>query len=199
MSDNTSIPEEQPPVDDSVRLAEWLTRMIILINGIFREIFYRLDTVETVLLTGEESGDQAPAESDVGLQVKFGPGGTSPDGSVSITPSGTVLFNHAITINVTLVFHYIRSSNNNQCYMIFSSTFNDEIAGNSIIRNISRSFEPEGFEVTYTVSGKPKDEWKIYFTRDSQGVADGYLHTFTPTNSNFPPGYGASIRISRNI
>lgn len=27
------LPQEQPPVDDPVQLAEWLTRTVILING----------------------------------------------------------------------------------------------------------------------------------------------------------------------
>jgi hypothetical protein len=34
----SNIPSEQPPVDDPDELAEWLTRMVILINGVFDEV-----------------------------------------------------------------------------------------------------------------------------------------------------------------
>lgn len=158
-----------------------------------------LNKRRAVRLIGIHVPDQIPTGTDVPLQLMFGDSQVSSDGAISLGADGTITFLKKAIVDMTLITHYTRNSNNNECFLIFDTTFNGSVASQSLIRSIGRSDEPEGFELSFSFSGVPDDEVKFWLTRDPQGTNDGYLRTFIPTSPIHPLGYGASITIVREV
>lgn len=234
------LPQEQPPVEQPARLREWLSRMMLLINGALRdkdnlEPTGKMPTVAyngmvkyfsvaippdisypgpwmyiegewvsmnkkiASTLRGLHEPDQVPLGVGIPMQIKFGPPQVSSDGAISLDSDGTITFIKDCVVSADVITHYVRDSQNNECFLIFDTTFNGGIGPNSLIRSIGSAGEPEGFEISFTFSGQVGDIIKLFMTRDTAGTNDGYLRTFYPTDASHALGHSASISITREV
>ena len=158
-----------------------------------------LNKRRAVRLKGYHAPDQVPLGLDQPMQIKFGDPQVSSDGAISLDADGTILFLKKSIVDVTLITHYIRDNQNNECFLIFDTTLNGAVGDESLIRSIGSAGEPEGFEIAFSFSGLPGDEVKFWMTRDPEGANDGYLRTFYPTSPIHGFGYSASLTIVREV
>lgn len=189
----TGIPQEQPPTDDDP-LAEWLSRMMILINGEFNRGF----DLQSVLVESTLAV-QEPVAFDTPLQIHFGPGAISSDTILSLDSNGTITANKNGIYDFEITGTIARDGNPLISYVYFFVTLN----GVNIDTAWAYTLPTDGIliavNLTSLIELEKGDELKAFMVVDSLGVLDGKLSPFIPTLGSAPSGPSARVEIKRIV
>tara|TARA_R110000772_G_scaffold181172_4_gene292517 strand:- start:116 stop:718 length:603 start_codon:yes stop_codon:yes gene_type:complete len=190
------LPQEQPPVEEPTRLLEWLTRLVILINGIIEEIFES----EEGRIHDFEAGsiaDQIPAGVDVPLLVEFGVAQGDAKSRFQMTAAGVITANIAGSYDFLIRLSATRNTASGDAIILAYTLVNGVRVDGLGIETIATNnhFEIEKFSFNqYLFAG---DVIEIYIVRDGNGANDGQLSGFTPSLGTLVPVNSAQINLSR--
>lgn len=209
----TRLPQEQAPTDNPKYLLEWLTRLVILINGVFDQLEQflqdQLDDHETRItaLEGGVSGQgyvtklegssfniQAPIVENAPEQIEFGAAQANPD--VEIDANGTVTFNKAAQYEVDLLFHAGRSNNGGNVPLVIYSEQNGSPHGQAIAVSLNSNADIRPISLTSLILDTAvNDTYEFFMYRHTNGQNDGGLRTLGSTVPGVPNSPSAWIRI----
>lgn len=195
------LPEEQPPTEDRP-LAEWLTRLVILINGAFGAISDALQNNIRILheldFTAYDETDQVPLALDTPLQITFGAAQSSL--LVDLAADGTITFTNPTlrSFSVELFLSVGRVGNPQTSYLYMYTEFNGVINPYPTVVSLFNSSEYKPLHVTVVNNYIAGDTVKMFIVRDSQGNDDGGLYTFDPVLAGIESTHSAKIDISHN-
>lgn len=193
----SNIPQEQPPIKDPF-FSEWLTRLVILINGSFNAI-RQSEITNFDLITAESFDIQSPVGLDLPLQIQYGDAQISDDRTVEIDANGTVIFHQKGEYELDFVFNVGRGSNNQHAYLLLYSEVNDVELSSDIRISITVDHSDDDLPITYNThkTFKDGDFVKLYIVRDSKGDNDGGLFPSFQTLPAAPDTPSVWMRIRR--
>lgn len=197
----TRIPEEQPPTDNT-RLAEWLTRMMILINSTLAGIVDTLTNDTRILhhldFVAFSEIDQEPAGLDTPLQVVFGPAQAAQ--FIELAADGSITFSNptirSFTIEIRLSVG--RKGNPQTAFLYVYVSLNGIIHPYPTMVSLFNDDEYKPIHLTTISNYNEGDTLRFFIVRDSQGKNDGGLYTFDPALAGIESTHSAKISISHN-
>lgn len=191
----SKLPSEQPPQDTPTRLSEWLSRMMILING-------ALNTVNRLVITEVEAVstvDQVPLGLDTPLQITFDSSYEGTYGGVSVDSAGTITINKSGQYTFESFLSLGRVGSPQDAYLIAHATVNGDPSDNSFAFSISSGSQIGAMHATFIFDLEAGDVIKLWITRDSIGQNDGRLRALTPSNPAIPTTKSARILVKRQL
>lgn len=194
MKREIGIPEEQPPTDD-IPLAEWLTRMMILINGSLLSIRDAVSVGSVVVydLDAFSPVNQFPTRIDSPLKINFG--AAKETQFVSMNSNGTITFKNSASSAFTMVANFsVGYSGSTVAFPYIYYSVNG-IKSQPLVASLTRSgVIPLEFNISRNfIRG---DTIEFFIVRDGGGSNNGGLFTFDTTKSDSPSRHSASINIS---
>ena len=194
MSDN-QLPQEQPPINqDDTPLGEWLTRLVILINGIFQNV-YDAQIYEITHLRAVSPDTQSPTGTDAPMQIEFGAarGGTADiyalaaDGSLTVRQEGQY--------DIEVLVHVQKETDSTAANLLFYFHVNDVQVGDTVLVQLDETAMalPVKFMEHFDFDGG--DVLKVYMVRDSAGVDEGSLIAFDTTLGTIANVFSARIEL----
>jgi hypothetical protein len=189
------VPLEQPPVV-AAPLKEWLTRMMILINGAFNTIDRRV-VIEAI---AESTIVQAPPSLDAPLQVVYdGLPVQGAHGGLYIDTDGTITITAASSYDIEAFLSIGRLGIAQESYFIVWPEVNGIPAGNSFTFTLSNSNEVKPMHIAVELSLQVGDQIKLFIARDSAGQNDGGLVPFVTASPLIPDTKSIRMIIKRQL
>ena len=203
------IPSEQPPLEESVPLKEWLTRIVIMINIAIDDIYDRIQEVDDSIvptintaevrslekLEGSDTTTQTTSAQDSPTQILFGPAQINVE--ADLAANGTVTINTAGYYDYTIFLNAYKSTQPLSSLLLIYYTING-IANNrslpSEMINITNNNSINLIDTVYLSAG---DIFKVWMVSDSAGWDDAGLSTFDPTNITLPKVPSAYLSLRR--
>ena len=187
------LPQEQPPTDDPIRLKEWLTRLVIDINGLIQTTFnFGITSVTDIFQ--QSSALQVPTGLDVPLLIEFGPALVTEN--LDLAADGTVTVLKKNDYEVEIIMHPKRTNAGAAAHLLFYATIN----GNAIPLSLLVILDTQRTSVPVTIFISDQflagTELKVFMVRDSSGLDDGRLEGLTAALSSVPDAPSASLNIS---
>lgn len=188
------IPQEQPPVREDPNLAEWLSRMMLLING---ELSKGYKHARILISTSYDV--QAPSSLDTPLQISFGDPTLSIDHSLSVEPDGTIICNKAGVYEFIILATLFRSGTPLTAYTYFYISVNGVNLDTAWMYSLPEDGITTPVSLTITPNLFVGDELRLFFVRDSSGVNDGGLSPFFTALASTPDIPSASVTSRRTL
>lgn len=131
------------------------------------------------VLSSFSSASQNPSAVDTPIQINFG----SPQSNthVSLAANGTLTFNTSGTYAITLFLRFSRTAAGGQAILITRFLINDVqgLNSNGVSLPDATSITPFSTTLLFTVTAGTT--FKLQLIRDSSGINNGGLASFTPT------------------
>lgn len=187
------LPEEQPPADDE--LSEWLSRLILDLNGIIQTInrkeYVEIDVVSTVA--------QAPVVLDAPVKIAYDTTQAGAYDGVRVTAAGDITFDIDDVYYVELQLTVGRTTTSAASYHTTYPVVDGSSSGGSVTTGVSDTNDIVA--VTYKetakfTKGQVLSFWQVV---DSAGNINAGLVPFVTTNVTIPDTPSARLVIKRNL
>jgi hypothetical protein len=151
----------------------------------------------TALYSSSNSTSQQPSATNTPLQVEFGTGGTSTDGSVTLSSAGLLTFNTAGYYAVTFFLRLGRTGTTGSAILFQRLLYNGAQTLNSNSITIDSNAQTTPFSSTHFFNAAAGDTLLMQILRDAAGNNDGGLLRTSTSASGWAPSPSASIMISK--
>lgn len=199
-----NVPVEQPPTDN-IRLREWLSRTLKIINNVFRNIYAELtdiwlaipiDADHTSILYSSTSDVQNPVGLDTPLRIHFGPAQLTEHIDLAADGVITVLISEQYYFEMFLTGH--RDGQPLTSYLLAYITINGVAPRGPWIISLDGSPDFKPMFVSFNTTLEAGDTVELWIVRDGIGANDGGAYPFIPQLGTIPPARSASVTIGRD-
>lgn len=150
------------------------------------------------ILQGSSSAtSQQPTSTNTSLQVEFGAGGSSGDGSVTLSSAGQLTFNTAGDYLITVMLQIGRTDTTGNAIIFSRLMYNGAQILQSNCCVLSAAAQTDPFYWTFTVRAAAADSLAVQILRDAAGTNAGGLLRTTTSASGWAASPSASILVSR--
>jgi hypothetical protein len=153
----------------------------------------------SILYGKSTATSQQPSATNTALQVEFGAGGTSTDGSVTLASNGNLTFNTAGYYALSLFLRFGRTGTSGQAILFNRVLINNVQALSSNSTTIDAAAQVNPFSATLFITANAGDVWRMEILRDAAGANDGGLFRTTTSTSGWVDSPSASLNISRYL
>jgi hypothetical protein len=152
----------------------------------------------TPILTGASSAtSQQPSATNTPLQIEFGPGGTSSDGSVTLSSGGVLTFNTTGYYRLDILLSFGRTDAVSNAILFHRFLYNGAQLGNSISASLSASAQVDPVWVSLPVKATASDTILSQIVRDAAGTNAGGLFRTVTSTSGWNAAPSAQILVAR--